>query len=128
MKIKTFIIISLLFLAVADLNAQQINWLTPTQLKQKMSIEAKPIYVFIYTQNCSWCKKMKATTLQNKEVINNLNSTYYCIKIDGSKKANIHFNGKDYKYDYTYSKRKAGAHSLVLKLEEAIRHIRHQYF
>ncbi len=118
MKIKLFIIISLIFLSASGIKAQEIHWLSPAQLEQKMQLEAKPIYVFIFTQNCSWCKKMKATTLQNKDIINTLNSTYYCLKIDGSKKTDIHFNGKNYRYDYTYSKRRAGAHSLVLELEQ----------
>jgi len=36
----------------------------------------KPLLVIITTEECKWCKKMKTTTLRNKEVINKLNNDF----------------------------------------------------
>ena len=42
----------------------------------------KKVLMFMYSEYCPWCEKMKKTTLENKKVINYINSKYIFLKMD----------------------------------------------
>ena len=42
----------------------------------------KKVLMFMYSEYCPWCEKMKKTTLSNKKVINYINSKYVFLKMD----------------------------------------------
>jgi thioredoxin-related protein len=53
------------------------------QLDSLLSLEERPIAVFLHADWCKFCKNMKQTTFQNKEVIALLNNNYYFFSFDG---------------------------------------------
>ena len=77
-------------------------------------IQKKKIIVFIHTDWCQYCQKMKATTFKNQEIIQILNSDFYFIDFNAEEKRDISFNGKTFKYQPTGNN--VGVHELALQL------------
>lgn len=115
MKLKhlSLIIFITLSVTVSAQNSKHINWTSWKSLEYKMKKNPKKIYVFIYTHNCRWCKKMEITTFKNHEVIDKLNKDYYCVKLYSSTKQKIRYNGKTYNNIYSKTKNLRKIHSLV---------------
>ncbi len=42
----------------------------------------KKVLMFMYSEYCPWCEKMKKTTLSDEKVINYINSKYIFLKMD----------------------------------------------
>lgn len=79
---------------------------------QKM--EKKKIIVFIHTDWCQYCQKMKVTTFKNPEIIQSLNSDFYFIAFNAEEKRDITFNKQTFKYKPTGNN--VGVHELALQL------------
>ena len=45
-------------------------------------VQNKRVLMFMYSEYCPWCEKMKETTLSDKKVINYINSRYIFLKMD----------------------------------------------
>lgn len=77
-------------------------------------IQKKKIIVFIHTDWCEYCQKMKRTTFKNQEIIQILNSDFYFIDFNGEEKRDIKFNNQLFKYQPTGNN--VGVHELALQL------------
>jgi thioredoxin-related protein len=77
-------------------------------------IQKKKIIVFIHTDWCQYCQKMKATTFKNQEIIQSLNSDFYFIDFIAEEKSDIKFNNQLFKYQPTGNN--VGVHTLALQL------------
>ncbi len=79
-------------------NAQEIKWITWEQAAEASKQEQRKYVVDVYTQWCSWCKKMDANTFRDPEIVNYINAHYYAIKFDAEQKEDIILKGKVYKF------------------------------
>jgi thiol-disulfide isomerase/thioredoxin len=115
---KTFLFSGLLFLTFSAVKGQSnhINWISFDQLSKKMAGNPKPILIHTYTPWCGYCKKMAATTFIDPEVISFINANFYAVEMNGEEPATIILGGRTYKYNYDYSKRRNGAHQLLIDL------------
>ena len=77
-------------------------------------IQKKKIIVFIHTDWCQYCQKMKSTTFKNQEIIQSLNSDFYFIDFNAEEKKDISFNNQIFKYQPTGNN--VGVHELALQL------------
>jgi thioredoxin-related protein len=68
------------------------------QLDSLLSLEERPIAVFLHADWCKFCKNMKQTTFQNKEVIALLNNNYYFFSFDGENKNDVFFHNNLFRY------------------------------
>ncbi|NBC24566.1 MAG: DUF255 domain-containing protein [Bacteroidetes bacterium] len=82
---------------VSHVNAQKVEWMSFEQALEAQKIEKKKIFVDLYTDWCSWCKRMDKTTMKDPEIIHYLNSTFYPVKFNAEQKTEIKFKGKTYK-------------------------------
>lgn len=100
-------------------------WMTPSsfaQLKtysfeetEKLAIQnPKPIFVFIHTSWCNYCKMIENSTFKNPEVIKLMNENFYFVPLDAEKKNPITFNNHTFKY------KPKGPNSGVHELAEAL--------
>ena len=77
-------------------------------------IQKRKIIVFIHTDWCQYCQRMKSTTFKNQEIIDKLNSDFYLIDFNAEEKRDITFNGQVFKYKPTGNN--VGVHELALQL------------
>ncbi len=61
-------------------------------------IQKRNIIVFIHTDWCQFCQRMKSTTFKNQEIIQKLNSDFYFIDLNAEEKRDILFNNQVFKY------------------------------
>jgi uncharacterized protein YyaL (SSP411 family) len=77
-------------------NAQKVEWMSFEQALEAQKIEKKKIFVDLYTDWCSWCKRMDKTTMKDPDIIRYLNSTFYPVKFNAEQETEIKFKGKTY--------------------------------
>jgi thioredoxin-related protein len=92
-----FLLNGLLALAQEDLGP--IEWITFEEAEKKDSVESRPFLIDVYTDWCGWCKRMMATTFQNKALAQYINKNFYCVRFDAETKDTIQFHGKEWVSD-----------------------------
>lgn len=84
-KIFLSILISSFTLTVfsQDKNKEaKIEWMSFEEAVEANSENQKKFFIDVYTDWCGWCKRMDATTFQNKAIIELLNENYHAVKLD----------------------------------------------
>ncbi len=75
-----------ILLMLSTLQADDITWNSSfAEAKAKAQKEEKIIYVVITSETCRWCRKLEATTLEDKVVIKNLNKKYAAVALTRGK-------------------------------------------
>ena len=97
-KFFSFLLISSIGLVTSISGQGQVTWVTWEEALQLSKTEKKKIVVDVYTEWCTWCKKMDAATFQKPNIADYINEHYYAIKFDAEQKADIIFNNKIYKF------------------------------
>ena len=105
---------SILFFFFAISISAQLNSYSFEEIDNLQSEESKHMVVFIYTDWCKVCKLMKNTTLQNEEVINELNKNFYYIPFNAETKNSIEF--RNYTFSYIPTGNNVGTHELAESL------------
>lgn len=85
-------------LTVVHDDHSKIEWLDFETAIDKNEEKKKPIFIDIYTDWCGWCKKMDATTFQDKKVVDFMNEHFYAVKMNAESKEPIAFKEKLYEY------------------------------
>jgi thioredoxin-related protein len=76
----------LLGFLMANLFASDIAWNdTYEQAQAKAKKESKPLLVLITSEQCRWCRKFEATTLQDEAIISKLNSKFVTVHVTRDK-------------------------------------------
>jgi thioredoxin-related protein len=84
------------------------------EIDSLQQIQKRKIIVFIHTDWCQFCQRMKATTFKNQEIIEKLNSDFYFIDFNAEEKRDIKFNNQVFKF--LPSGNDVGVHDLALQL------------
>ena len=78
--------IVLMAFLTAHLFGAEIAWNdTFDQAQAKAKRESKPLLVLITSEQCRWCRKFEATTLQDESVISRLNSKFVAVHVTRDK-------------------------------------------
>ena len=118
------IVFSLAFFMSNLANAQKhsgpIKWYSLQEADSLYQTNPKPLFIDVYTDWCGWCKRMDATTFQDKSIANYLNSNFYPVKLDAETNDSIRFQGKMY---YNSQKETIARimDSLTLDLKDAVK-------
>lgn len=100
---KKFFTIIMLLVSSMGLSAQDnlgpIKWMTFEEAEKLDSAEHRPFLIDVYTDWCGWCKRMMATTFQNKQLAAYINKNFYCIRFDAETNDTIKFMGKTWTSD-----------------------------
>ncbi|WP_217604022.1 thioredoxin fold domain-containing protein [Chitinophaga sp. GbtcB8] len=77
----------------------QVHYTTFEKLDSAVQASPRKTFVFIHTSWCAYCNMMEHTTLQDKPVVQLLNSCFYSISLDAEQKQTILFKGKTYAFE-----------------------------
>ena len=77
---------------------ETINWMSWEEAVEKNETEQRKIFVDIYTDWCTWCKRMDKQTFQDPIIAKYMNENYYAVKFDAEQKKAILFRGKEYEF------------------------------
>lgn len=80
------------------LNAQQVEWMSFEAAMEKSKIAPRKIFVDVYTEFCTYCKKMDRETFSNQYIAKYLNENFYPVKLDAQQQNDIKFKNKVYSY------------------------------
>lgn len=93
---KIFILI--FFLGITSTGFCQLKSRKFEAIDSLQQIQKRKIIVFIHTDWCQFCQRMKSTTFKNQEIIQKLNSDFYFIDLNAEEKRDISFNNQVFKY------------------------------
>ena len=109
---KLFLLI--FFFAISSKGFCQLKSYSFEEIDRLQQIQKRKIIVFIHTDWCQFCQRMKATTFKNQEIIEKLNSDFYFIDFNAEEKRDISFNNHVFKFQP--SGNNVGVHELALQL------------
>lgn len=110
--IKVVFFLSFLFAVTSSYSQCKVYTFNKVDSLQK--VNPKNVVVFIHTDWCKYCEKMKQITFNNDSIANLLNNNYYFISFDAEHKEPITFNNHTYSFKATGIK--TGVHELALAL------------
>ena len=108
------LILMIFFSAITSTGFSQLKTRSFEEADRLQHIQKKKIIIFIHTDWCQFCQRMKQTTFKNQEIIEKLNSDFYFIDLNAEEKRDIVFNNQTFKYKL--SGNNVGIHELALQL------------
>lgn len=72
----------------------EIGWATFDQGLELAKVQKKKVLVDLYTDWCTWCKKMDAETYPHPQVAQELKANYVAIKLNAESSDPVTFNGQ----------------------------------
>lgn len=112
---RLFSILCLCVFTLGTSAQEKINWMSWEEAVKKSETEQRKIFVDIYTDWCTWCKRMDKATFQDEAIAKYMNENYYAVKFDAEQKTAINFRGKTYEY---VSKGRRGYNQLAAELTQ----------
>ena len=109
---KLFLFI--LFFSITSAGFCQLKSHSFEAIDSLQQIQKRKIIVFIHTDWCQFCQRMKSTVFKNQEIIQKLNSDFYFVDFNAEGKDAIKFNNQTFKYRPTGNN--VGVHELALQL------------
>jgi thioredoxin-related protein len=88
----------ILFIGITSTGFCQLKSRKFEAIDSLQQIQKRKIIVFIHTDWCQFCQRMKSTTFKNQEIIQKLNSDFYFIDLNAEEKRDILFNNQVFKY------------------------------
>lgn len=94
--------------------AVRINWMTFEQAIEKSKVEKRKVIIDVYTDWCSWCKRMDSTTFASPAVANYINEKFYPVRLNAEQQQDIVFKDKTYRFRRATGTGN-GCHEIVLQ-------------
>jgi thioredoxin-related protein len=108
------LILLIIFFGFTSTGFCQLKSRSFEEVDSLQQIQKKKIVVFIHTNWCQFCQRMKQTTFKNQEIIEKLNSDFYFVDLNADEKRDITFDNHIFKYQP--SGNNVGVHELALQL------------
>ena len=81
----------------------EIQWLSIEKAEELAKKYDSDMLVFFFRNGCPDCKKMKAETLKNSEIIKLINENFFPVMLNARTKDTLIFNGKEYINPVSYT-------------------------
>lgn len=117
------VVVSCLFLTLSSFRfsgglpaegpSEGITWLTFEQAVELNKKQPKKMFFDIYTDWCTWCKRMDASTFKDPEVVKWMNQHFYAVKFNAEQKADVAYKGHTLKFQAAGGR---GYHELAFSL------------
>lgn len=110
--IKRIILILLLSVATGSgLVAQELVVTDMAALEMKQQLDSRPVLLFLTADWCTYCHRVEQTAFRDRELINELNTSFYTVLFDIEYREEISWMNKLYRYKPTGVN--TGIHSLA---------------
>ncbi len=112
---KTILILICALLAVCNLSAQEINWVSFEEAIALQKKAPKKIMMDVYTNWCGPCKMLDRNTFHNTDVVNYVNEHFYAVKFNAEGNETVSYDGKTFTnpgYKPELANRRNGVHEL----------------
>lgn len=94
---KVFLIASMVIIQVASiLSAKEPTWKGFDAGLDEAKKSGKKVLIDVYTDWCTWCKKMDANTYSDATVQEYLKKNYVLVKLNPEKDSHVTYDGKKY--------------------------------
>jgi thioredoxin-related protein len=120
MSIVSKIFISIIFFFVLGMTAhsqEAVQWKSMNEALRQAEKENKKIFIDVYTDWCSWCKKMDVATFQQPDIAAYINEHFIPVKFNAEQREEILYQGQAFKY-VNYGRR--GYHQLAAELSKSL--------
>lgn len=107
-------LILLFFCLVAYPGIAQLKTYSFSEIEKLEQQQPKPLFVFVHTSWCKYCKMMENSTFKNPEVIQQLNENFYFVSLDAETKNPIQFN--NHQFNFKPRGQNSGVHELAEEL------------
>lgn len=103
LSFSIFLLIILNTSAVIPVQAQNEKLKTPDWCEiedavKLNSVEPRKFLIYIYSDNCGWCRKMENETFSSDPVIDYINQNFYAVKINSNIKRDIQYDNRKFSY------------------------------
>lgn len=95
-KIISLIIIMMIFIAASPNSEKKVSWNSFSKGLEQSKVNGKKMVVSVYTDWCSWCKKMEGSTYTDKKVVDYLKQKYVSVKLNAESKAPTNYQNNTY--------------------------------
>ena len=96
------IVLSTLSMAYAQGENAPLKQYSINEIRQLSAQKPKKLVIDVYTDWCSWCKKMDKSTYQNEGIIQQINEDFYFVKLNAETRDSIFFDNKTFTYKNQY--------------------------
>ncbi|MEN9370520.1 MAG: hypothetical protein RI952_1385 [Bacteroidota bacterium] len=96
------IVLSTLSMAYAQGENAPLKQYSINEIRQLSAQKPKKLVIDVYTDWCSWCKKMDKSTYQNEGVIQQINEDFYFVKLNAETRDSIFFDNKIFTFQNQY--------------------------
>ena len=96
------IVLSTLSMAYAQGENAPLKQYSINEIRQLSAQKPKKLVIDVYTDWCSWCKKMDKSTYQNEEIIQQINEDFYFVKLNAETRDSIFFDNKIFTFQNQY--------------------------
>jgi thioredoxin-related protein len=94
-----------------------INWIKIEDAINRSSSQPRKLFIYIYSDNCGWCKRMNDVSFSDSIIANYINDHFYPVKINSSLKEDVTLGSRTFKYlPADPSKNMPAYHELVATL------------
>jgi len=109
---KLFLLI--LLFGITSMGFSQLKSIAFEEIENLQKIQQRKVIVFIHTDWCQFCQRMKSTAFKNQEIIQQLNADFYFIDFNAEEKRDVSFQNQTFQFKPTGNN--VGVHELALQL------------
>lgn len=96
-KIFSLVMMLVLFLGALPVNNQkEVNWSSFSKGIEQSKTSGKKMMVSVYTDWCSWCRKMEGSTYTDSKVAEYLKKKYVSVKLNAESKLKTKYQDESY--------------------------------
>ena len=89
---------STFILSAQESASRAIKWIEMEEAVNKNYSEPRKLFVYIYSDNCGWCKRMNDISFSDTVISNYINNHFYPVRLNSSISRNVTIGNRTFRY------------------------------